>query len=168
MYSKIVNQAPLTLVTLSEAKEQCRVTHAFDDALITRLILVAADLAQSYTRRMLTVGSAVAVFESGASTIQLPYGEATAVTEILLDDVISTDFTFEPVTQKVTINPFYNKAKITFTAGYTTIPDSVKHAILMTVSTLYSNRDNFVTGLSIATLPYTSEVLLNRVRYYAT
>lgn len=167
MYSVIVNQQPLGIVTLAEAKAQCRVTHEFDDELFTSLITVASDMAQKYTNRMLSEGSAVSVVESYQPVVQLPYGEVTDVTDLILDDVASTDFTFEPVTQKITINTEYTKAKITFSAGYSTVPPTVRHAVLLTVSTLYNNRDNYVTGLTVAKMPMTAERMLDSVKYYA-
>lgn len=166
MYSVILSQAPLTLVTLAEAKAQCRVTHDFDDVLIESLILVASDMAQKYSNRMLTVGSAMAVVESYCKTVQLPYGDTTGVTELQLDGVVSTDYTFEPVTQKVTIGSPYSTAKITFSCGFVSVPPAVKHAVLLSISTLYNNRDDFVTGLTVASMPITSERLLDTVRYY--
>ena len=73
---------------------------------------------------------------------------------------------FEPVTQKITIKAPYSTAKITFSCGFSTVPPAVKHAVLLTISTLYNNRDDFVTGLTVARMPITAERLLDTVRYY--
>lgn len=168
MYSVIESQTPFAIVTLEEAKAQCnRTGFNLDDDLFEIFIQVSCEAAQSYTRRMLSTGTVVTVVEEYKPVVQLPYGEATEVTELLLDGVPSTDFTFEPVTQKVTINKSYTTAKITFNAGFATVPLTVKQAVLLMVSTLYKNRDNFVVGLTVAKLPTTSEMLLESVRYYA-
>jgi hypothetical protein len=88
----------------------------------------------------------------------------TEVTEVLVDDVETTNFTFNPITQKVTINDQFTTAKITFSAGYTTIPDVVKMAVLMMISTAYNNRDDVIVGQTIQSIPMSSRVLLDRVR----
>lgn len=168
MYSNIESQAPFNIVTLEEAKAQCnRIGFDLDDSLFEIFIQASCEAAQSYTRRMLSEGTAVTVVEEYKPVVQLPYGEVTEVTELILDGVVSTDFTFEPVTQKIKINKTYTTAKITFEAGYVIAPTTVKQAVLLMVSTLYKNRDNFVVGLTVAKLPTTSEMLLESVRLYA-
>jgi hypothetical protein len=167
MYSKIISQADFeTIVSLSEAKAQCRVFHEMDDSYLESLIPVAGEMAQSYANRMLTLGSAITVFEKYEQVLSLPMGGVTAVTELILDGTASTDFTFEPVTQKLTINNEYSVAKVTYTCGYETAPKAVKHAMLMIISTLYDTRQDHVAGLTVARMPVTSQTLLDTVRYY--
>lgn len=164
MYKKILTQAPLTLVTLDEVKKQCNVFTTFEDDYLTSLILPYCDLAQSYTCRMLTVGTAVCVVEEYQPVVLLPFGEVTAVTKVEIDGVETTDFTFEPVTQKVKINTGYSEAKIYFSAGYVSVPDVVKHAVLIMISNAFLNREDFVIGQTVAKMPMTSQNLLNRVK----
>jgi len=167
MYSKIISQADFeTIVSLTEAKAQCRVFHEMDDSYLESLIPVAGEMAQSYCNRMLTLGSASTVIESYHSVVTLPFGDVTDVTELLLDGVVSTDFTFEPVTQKLTINTAYSVAKVTYTCGYANTPKVVKQAMLMIISTLYDTRQDHIAGLTVAKMPTTSQTLLNAVRYY--
>ena len=169
MYSQILNQDPFTtVVSLDEAKTQCRVTHTFDDDYITALIPVACEMAQSYTRRLITPGSCVSVVECYQTSVLLPFGEVTDVTELLIDGEISTDFEFEEVTQKVSITTTlgFSKLKITYDCGYTVVPTAVKQAILMIISTLYNNRQDFVVGLTVAKIPTTSEMLLDTVKLH--
>lgn len=170
MYKKINSQAALTLVTLDEVKAQCRVFNTFEDTYLTSLILPYSDLAQSYTHRMLTVGEAVAFIEEHCPTVQLPFGEVTAITEVLVDDVETTEFTFNPITQKIKIDVVFSEAKITFTAGYETadLPPVVKQAILIAINTAFANRDDFVVGQTVTKMPRTSEDLLDRVKFYGT
>lgn len=169
MYKKINSQASLsTVVTLAEAKTQCRVTHTMEDSYITALITVAAELAQTYSNRLLTLGSVTTVIEYPASQIQLPFGEVTAITALSLDGTASTDYTFSPVTQKVTITApdTYVSAEITYNCGYSVLPSAVKQAVLMMISTLYNNRQDIVTGVTVEQIPLTSRMLLDTVRYY--
>lgn len=165
MYKKIVSQASMTgLVTLEEVKRQCRVFTTFEDDYLLSLIPVYFDLCQSYTGRMLTQGSAVAVVHSWQSSVILPFGEVTEVTKLVLDGTESTAFTFDDISQKIFINAPYATARIEFNAGYTTLPESVKQAILVMCSTAYNNRDDYVLGQSANQMPSTSRDLLDRVR----
>lgn len=164
MFKKIVSQDPLNLVTLDEVKKQCRVFTTFEDDYLTSLILPYCEMAQSYTCRMLTPGTATVLIEGYQSDILLPFGEVTEVTSVVLDDVDVTDFTFKPVSQKVYLNQYFQTAEITFSAGYTAIPESVKAAILMMISTAYNNRDDVVVGQQVYTMPSSSRDLLDRVK----
>ena len=164
MYKRITEQAELSLVTVDEVKRQCRVFHNMEDVYLGSLIIPYSDLAQSYTNRMLTAGTAEVFVEEYEPVILLPYGEVTEVTEVSVDDVETTNFTFNPITQKVTINDTFTTAKITFSAGYTTVPDVVKMAVLMMISTAYNNRDDIIVGQTIQSIPMSSRVLLDRVR----
>ena len=168
MYKKILTQEPLTLVTLDEVKKQCRVFTNFEDDYLESLIVPYCDLAQSYTNRMLTKGEAVVVVETPSSAVLLPFGEVTAVTKVELDGVEVTDFTFEPVTQKVKISSSYSEAKIYFDAGYTAVPAIIKQAILVMISTAFNNRDDIIVGQSLDKIPRAAEELLNRVKFYGS
>ena len=165
MYKKIVSQASLaTLLTLDEVKAQCRVFTDFEDAYLLSLIPAYADLAQSYTGRMLTEGSAIIVIDSGDLSVLLPYGEVTEVTKLVLDGTESTAFTFDDVSQMVTINAPYATARIEFNAGYTTLPVVVKQAVLVMINTAFNNRDDVIVGQTVNEMPRTSRDLLDRVR----
>lgn len=167
MYSKILSQDPLDgVLTLEEAKRQCRVMHDFDDALIESLIPAAAELAQVYAERALTPAVVASVVESYKPQVQLQYGEATGVTELQLDGSVSTDYEFDDITQKITIGTRYNKLKVTYNCGYTVVPTQIKQAILITISTLYNNREEFITGATVAELPMTACRLIDSVKYY--
>ena len=168
MYSKIITQQELTLVTLAEVKAQCRVFNTFEDNYLNSLIIPYSDLAQAYTRRMLTDGEVVSIVEEYCPVVQLPYGEVTEVTELTLDGVISTSFTFEPITQKIKITTPYNEAKIAFKAGYVKLPKIVKQAILIAIDTAFVNRNDIVVGQTVTKLPMTSLDLLNRVKLYGS
>ncbi len=168
MYTKIVTQESLELVTLDEVKKQCRVFNEFEDEFLSDLIAPYSDLAQGYTHRMLSVGVAAVFIESYCPVIQLPYGEVTAVTEVLVDGVVTEEFTFEPLTQKVKINVTYCEAKITFEAGYKIAPTVVKQAVLVAINTAFNNRDDVVIGQTVAELPITSLKLLDRVKFYGS
>ena len=169
MYSIIQTQLPLSdLVTLDEAKRQCRrlPSYTLDDDTFTHLIATCTELAQVYTHRLLTVGTIVAESDEYRPVIQLPWGNVTTITEVLLDDVVYTDYTFSTVTQKLKIPSSYSNIKITYEAGYDELPVRVKQGILMMISTWYNNREDYVTGMTIDTIPLSSLKALDSVRYW--
>lgn len=165
MYKKIISQATFDgLITLDEVKSHCRVFNDFENTYLSSLIPISLDLCQSYTGRMLTTGSAVAVVRSWQSQVLLPFGEVTEVTKLVLDGTESTAFTFDDVSQMVTINAPYATARIEFNAGYETLPVVVKQAVLVMISTAYTNRDDVVVGQTVNEMPRTSRDLLDRVK----
>lgn len=168
MYKKIISQAPLTLVTLAEVKAQCRVFNTFEDNYLTSLITPYCELAQAYTRRMLTVGEAVVVVENYSPVIQLPFGKVTAISKVVIDGNEITDFTFNSISQKVKIKPRFKEVEITFNAGYTAVPDVVKQAILIAINTAFVNRDDVLVGQTVTKMPTTSFDLLDKVKHYGS
>jgi len=170
MFSIIQTQDPLSdVVTLEEAKRQCRVmsTDTIDDDDLNHLKLVAAELAQVYTHRLLTPGTIVAESnEYIRGGVMLPWGGVTSITEVLLDGEVYTDFEFSPVTQKVTIPDTYNNIRITYDAGYTEVPARVKQGILMMISTFFNTRDDIIPGMDFNEVPLNSRAALDSVRYY--
>lgn len=189
MYSIIQTQTDLsTIITLDEAKRQCRLLPSFtlDDDDLNHLIAACTELAQVYTHRLLTPGTVVAESDEYHPVIQLPWGNVSAITEVLLDGVAYTDYTFSAVTQKLKVGKTYSNIKITYEAGYkklystyftdnvkityepgyNELPARVKQAILVMISTWYNNREDYVTGMTLETIPLTSLKALDSVRYW--
>ena len=165
MFKKILSQQPLDgLITLDEVKAHCRVFTDFENSYLTSLIPISLDLCQSYTGRMLTTGSAVVVVHSWQSRVLLPYGNVTEVTKLVLDGTESTAFTFDDVSQIISIDAPYATARIEFNAGYTALPVVVKQAALIIAGTQYNNRDDVVVGQTVNEMPRTSRDLLDRVK----
>jgi len=157
-----------TLITLDEAKRQCRLlpSDTLDDDDLTHLIAVCTDLAQTYTHRLLTRGVIVAESSEYHRSIMLPWGNVDTIDEVLLDGEEYTDYEFSPVTQKLTIPDTYSHIRVTYQAGYTTIPPKVKQGILMMISTFFNTRDDLVPGMSFTEVPVNSRACLDSVRYY--
>lgn len=168
MYTKINNQAELRLVTLAEAKRQCRIMpdETLDDDDLNHLIDVCSELAQDYTHRLLTVGSVTVEVEGPVTSVQLPYGNATSITEVTVGGEVFTDYTFSDISQKVKFTKEVSDVLITYEAGYTSVPAKVKQGILMMISTMFNNRDDFVSGMTIEEIPIPARKLLDSVRYY--
>lgn len=169
MYTVIQSQDPFSgLITLDEAKRQCRLlsSYTLDDDDLTDLIETTCDLAQTYTRRLLTPGVIALEIDEYKGDILLPYGNVTTVNEVLLDDVEDTEFEFSTVTGILKPSRTYNNIKVNYDAGYTTLPSGPKRGILMMISTMYNNRDDYVTGMTAQQMPFTSLTLLNAIKDY--
>ena len=165
MFKKILSQQPLDgLITLDEVKAHCRVFNDFENSYLSSLIPVCLDLCQSYTGRMLTTGSAVVVVHGWQSQVLLPYGNVTEVTKLILDGTESTAFTFDEVSQIISISAPYATARIEFNAGYTALPVVVKQAALIIAGTQYNIREDVIVGQAVNEIPRTSRDLLDRVK----
>lgn len=170
MYSKIISQDPLAnVVSLADAKLQCRVSHTAEDDYITSLVEVCARNAQDYTRKLLSPGNVKCVVEDYSGEIMLPYGNPTTINSVFLDDVETTEYEFDDITEKVVITDTtteFSKVTIDFDAGYTTIPVNTLHAIKIMISTFYNNREDLILGMSVEHFPLGALALLNKDKYY--
>lgn len=170
---KILTQDPFTAITLDEAKSQCRLMPSFtlDDTYITSLITVAVDAAQEYVHWMLSPGT-VKQYSANGGDIML-YGKyVTGITEVTSGGtVLTTDnYEYNDVTDVVSVNPAYSDVNVTYACGATALqlPQAVKQGILMMISTMYNNREDFITGLSVEKMPLTSMKLLSLSRIYVS
>lgn len=171
MYTKITSQEPLQIVSLAQAKRQLNIIdNTEDDEHIQLLIDVCSELAEGYTKRMLSTG-VVDLIISGKKSFFLPYGEATedntAIVATVTGDPVT--FVFEPISQVFTLDDGQeitttDEVKLTYSAGYKTVPNSVKMGVLMMISTLYENREDNVVGLSVNDIPLNSMTILNKVK----
>ena len=176
MYHKINSQDSLSFVTLAEAKAQCNLltSRTIDDDYITSLISGCCGLAQSYCNRILMTANVSVSLENYVAQVQLWGGEISAITSVTAtgvngDEVTITDHTFNAISQKLKLpieNAYYFDFVITYDAGYTAIPPQVKQAALIMISTMYNNRDDYVTGLTVEKFPLSSIALLNTVKHY--
>jgi uncharacterized phiE125 gp8 family phage protein len=146
-------------VTLVEAKAQCRVNWSDDDTLITAMIGAACDLIGEMAGRVLATETWKVSDRVFCGRVRLPKSPIIAVTDVSYFDQADASQT-QPVSDfnlfldqdYSSIEPKTGKAwpvsgdrpdgtSITFTTGYTTIPDGLRAAILMTVAHLYANRE---------------------------
>lgn len=176
---KILTQDPFTAITLAQAKSQCRLMPSFvlDDDYINTLILGSVDAAQQYVHWMLSPGTVKQFSEDGGSFIL--YGRyVTAITEVTGrtssggDDIVLTtdDYEYNDVTDTITVNSSYSYVNVTYECGATDsdLPASVRQGVLMMISTMYNNREDFITGLSVEKMPLTSMKLLSLSRIYVS
>lgn len=158
------------IVSLSQAKRQLNITdNNDDDDHIQLLVDVCSELAEGYTNRMLSSGK-VDLLITNKKSFYLPYGEVTEEDEAIIATVAGNpiSFYFEPISQKITITDEQvlptDEIKITYCAGYKTVPNSAKMGVLMMVASLFINREDTVVGLTVADIPLSSTKILDKIK----
>ncbi len=169
-----------TIVTLSEAKAQLRITHTDDDDYITRLIKVAqaqidgpdgAGLAVVRSQWRLSL-------DAFPSAIRLPLNPVRSIVSITVDDgtvrtLSPTAYTVDLDRSPAVITPAYGTSwpttraipgaiKVTFEAGYDETPEDLKQAALLLISHYYEHRD--AVADKAVELPFGVSAILNRYR----
>lgn len=81
-------------ITLAEARAQCRIDHAIDDAVLAGLILDAREWAQGYTRRNFIAQTWDYFLHGFPMVIELPIGPVSSITSISYYDTNNALQTF--------------------------------------------------------------------------
>jgi len=116
------------------------------------------------------------------SAILLPRGPATSVTSITYVDQAGATITLSPSLYRTDtdslpprITPAYNQhwpvsrevtgaVRVTFIAGYTVLPSTLRAAIKLLAAHLYINREPTLSGTIVASLPFSLESLITNHR----
>jgi uncharacterized phiE125 gp8 family phage protein len=145
-------------VTLASAKEHLRVTHDLEDALITALIAAACDAVGQSAGRVVALETWEIADERFCGEVELPkspvialtsikyYSADTLVTASLSDYrlYLSDDYSCVaplPGTYWPNADIREDGTIIRFTAGYSTLPETLRQAVLLMVGHLYKNRE---------------------------
>lgn len=193
-YRSLTRTTPPTVepVTLSEAKAHLRVDATEDDAYITALIAAAREWCEQYLDRTLVNTQWTMRLDSFPYEIELPRppvatsGTATTVTltYTLGDDSTATlsaseyrvDRTSTPgVVRQLRAGSWpgnlddYNAVGVTWWAGYgasgTSVPASIRHAMLMLVGHWYEARSSVLTGSISKEIEFGVKALLDSQRW---
>lgn len=140
------------IVTVSEAKDFCRITTSDDDTLIQLLIDSAEEMVVNFTSRTLRETSYTYEYKTFAKEITLPYAPHKSVSEVRsklngVETVLDSDSYYLSGQEDKTLNiisPIYGGLEIDLVAGYgvANVPKTIKLAILKTVLTNYENRQD--------------------------
>lgn len=174
--------APTTFpVTTAEAKAHCRVEDSSEDGLIEALIAAATDYVEQWTGKALVTQTWRLTLDAFSESIMLPKNPVLSVASITYFDVDGDIQTVSPSDYTVdnASNPAWlvinsdaswpatasgvNMVRVEFIAGYTTIPASIKHAILLLVGQWFDYRAS-VSEKSMAEMPFAVESLLRPYR----
>jgi uncharacterized phiE125 gp8 family phage protein len=177
-------------VTLPEAKLHLKIdSDTTDDNLVTALITAAREQAEKYTGRALIEQSWEYKFEEfeddeielpnppAISVTSITYVDTSGVTQTLSTSVYDLDAHTDPGRVFLKYNQLWpstldieNAVTITYKCGYGTaassVPASIRAAILLIIGHLYQNRENVVVGRTPVELPQGAESLLNAYRIY--
>lgn len=145
-------------VTLTEAKAQCRVDGSDSDTLLTDYIETARTLVEQYTGTRLVSQTVVMRASHFCDLYDLPVAPISAVSGITYLDpdgnsqTLSTDVYetvlvgLEPLI-RLKVNQSWPAIRcaadaitVTATAGYSSVPPTIKHAMLLTIAQWYDDR----------------------------
>lgn len=165
-----VTAPTLTPVTLSEAREQCRILDDTHDSLLVRLINAATSSIETLTgARLMTQTVRLDVDGFTSNSIGLGVYPVSAITAFVYDDgddaeqslVEDTDYWASldgmyPIVKPVEAWPAtkfgkLDSVRITMTVGYsaaTVVPPDIRHAILLRIKEYFDNAGESVTGVT--------------------
>ena len=139
-------------VTLTEAKNFCKIDISTDDDLINLLIIAARQMCEAYTGVGFVEHEAVAVLNNMNGDIYIPYGPMIEIISVEDDAgrvlVLDLDYTIGGNEFKRLRTPHANNITIDYITGYTTLPEALKTALLNQVYYLYDNRSVGVDDIS--------------------
>lgn len=139
-------------VTLTEAKNFCKIDISTDNDLINVLITAARQMCEAYTGIGFVEHLIVAELNNMNGDIYIPYGPLIAINSVEDDSgtvlVLDTDYTLGGTEFKRLKTPHANNITIDYTTGYTSLPESLKTALLNQVYYLYDNRSVGVDDIS--------------------
>jgi uncharacterized phiE125 gp8 family phage protein len=180
MRLKLITPPVAEPLTLDEVKGHLRVEHSDEDALITALIQATREAVENYTNRQLMPATYELICDE-LEHITLPKApflelvsiqytnSADVLTTLPSDHVTVLDgadpaviLFIKPTDYKKTLNG----VKITFTAGYTSVPESLKAAMKLLIGHLYENREESIIGVQANQLPKASEYLMGPYRVF--
>jgi uncharacterized phiE125 gp8 family phage protein len=180
MAKKLVVANNKSPVSLDEAKSHLRYTDTDEDKHILGLIRSATEQAELFTGRSFMPQTWEYYQDRFTPCIELPRSPVIFVTSVqyidtagILQTIDISDYFVDDVSEPARIVPDNgwnvsadnrpNAVKITFVAGYAdkcSVPDSIKHAIMIMVADMFEHRESFVVGTISSTLPLTAENLL--------
>lgn len=171
-----VSSVPVPL-DLDEVKRHLRVDHNEDDERIIKLMAAACEVAENYTNTVLIESVYELKLPAFMAEIILPVFPVLSIDSI---DYIDSSGNSQPQATWYLKNnrfcpvlvPAYNESwpntqqgyesvTITLTAGYSTLPEQVEHAILMIIGTLFETDQDIVIGTIVSSVPMSSQTLLD-------
>jgi len=181
--SVTLKTAPATEpVTVLEAKNQMRVTHADEDGLIGNYITAARQAAETFTNRQFITATWELRLDEFPECIRLPFPPALVVNTIKYYDTGGTLTTMLPADYRediyeatARIDPAFGKTWpptraqsmaviVDYDAGYgltaSTVPMGLRQAILWLVAHWFEHREPILYGASQHKIPFHVESLL--------
>jgi uncharacterized phiE125 gp8 family phage protein len=169
-------------VTLAELKANCRIDVTDHDDLLTSLLLTAREYLEEVTWRSFITQTWVLRTNAFSDPIYLPRPPLASITSIKYYDTGGTEQTLSTDVYEAGIYDDIGVARlkylqcwpacrghedditITYVAGYgataSTVPQPLRHAILLLAGHLFDHPEIVATGVSMATVPMSVSSLL--------
>ena len=171
MYYRVLNRSEIAVVTLKQAKNQLNMIAGEDDGEdddhIQLLIDTAVELSEKYTRRLFSVET-VELSLKNVRQFYLPLGEVESITSaVVTGDSSSAGFSFNPISQIFKFDDNFDISKevtITYNAGYKKPPNAAIMGAMMLLASLWENREDTVTGLTVSDIPLNSTAILDSIK----
>lgn len=188
MNLKIITAPETEPITLEEAKDHLRVTATDEDTLITSIITVSREIAESFTHRALasqTLEYIIDDFPEEVITLPMPPVESIESIKYKNSEGVETTWDSSKYifldSEPAKIVPAYGEVfpsfvpypigavKIRYVAGYKKegddpniiIPEAIKQAILLLIGHYFENREILLErGHIPKTIPFSAEALL--------
>lgn len=156
------SSAPSEPVTLEEAKLFCKIDVDEDDALIEDVLIPAArQMCEDYSNIGFVRRTITATFNNGNGGYYLPlgpvYGTPTGVNEY---GTALTTLNIPEGTWRQVLEPRLERMSVTYEAGYETLPQKLRTALLNQIMFLYDNRSQGVDGA----MSHEAQLILNPLR----
>lgn len=149
-------------VTVQEVKNWARIDLSDDDAIITMLITAAREQLESYTNISFIRRVVTTTIMNQLGGQYLPYGPVFDVLYLKdVDGKTVTDYALSGVQFKQLKTCFCDPVTVQYNAGYSTLPQDFKSALLCQVAFLFENRGDakLASGLSTEAV-----LLMNKYR----
>ncbi len=185
MAIRVVTEPAAEPVVLSDVKLHLRVdeSNSEENNLITALIVAARQWCENYTGRPIGVQTIEETF-SGFPPVPfiglkyrpinsieaVNYTDAHGTTETLdansyVQDTSAGCVVLKPGLNWPSFEPYIiEPVKVRYTAGYTTVPQTIKQAILLLVGHWYENREAAIVGLMPYQIQFSVKALLDQYR----
>jgi uncharacterized phiE125 gp8 family phage protein len=184
-YPATVSAQGSAVIDLSEAKAHLRVDFDDDDAIISGLIFSAQSHVEKYCGIRLSSQTIVAKCDSFDDMARLPEAPVSSVSSITYIDTDGASQTLATSVYEVRADQLevsvvlkYGQlwpsiqpgSRITLTAvvGYASVPDTIRHAMLLLIGSWYENRE--AASAASASMPFAPsafDALLANERRYA-
>ena len=153
---KVSTAVASELLTVAEVKTHLAITHTDDDTYLTSLVKQVREAAERYCGISIGEQTRIWTFDFGEDEYKIPYGPVTSVTSVTKkSDVatyealtVNTDYEVDGQQDK-TISVFDGgRCKVTYTCGYSTLPNELRRAMLEEAAWRYEHRGDVNVGLS--------------------
>lgn len=147
MFSVFTRIDTFQIITLQEAKTQLNIVDFNDDDdHIVSLINAAGDMIERYTKQLYGPCTVQSEVDACVSNFFLDFPPLISVESVVFNGDTDLPFTFSLLSGKIKVDTsglsLDDNYIVSYTAGYATVPEIVKHAAKIIISDLYVNRES--------------------------